>query len=129
LFPNDSNVILAAEQAKNNEKKSKVFVVPSKTIPQGASALIAFDEDEKPSKVVSDLTKVMKNVVSYSITEAARDATIDGVAVKAGEIMGIANKKIVYSGVSLADVVSKSLIKYITSKTEILTIFAGVNSS
>ncbi|KAJ3615997.1 hypothetical protein Zmor_012125 [Zophobas morio] len=128
LFPNDSNVILAAEQAKNVEKESKVFVIPTKTIPQGVNALIAFDEDEKPNKVVSDLTKSIKSVVSYSITEAARDASIDGVKVKAGEIMGIADKKIVFSGATMADVISKSLVKYINSKTEILTIFTGANA-
>jgi DAK2 domain fusion protein YloV len=128
IFPNDSNVILAAEQARDNEKESKIYIVPTKTIPQGVTALIAFDEDEKPNKIVSDLTKTIKNVVSYSITEAARDANLNGVNVKAGEIIGVADKKIVYSGATLAEVVTKSLTKYITSKTEILTIFRGANA-
>ncbi|QHX36915.1 DAK2 domain-containing protein [Spiroplasma sp. BIUS-1] len=129
IFPNDSNVLLAAKQAKDLEKMSKVVVIETKTIPQGITAYLNLDTDESAKKNESNIAKAIKNVVSVSINKAARDATIDGVNIKTGEYMMTADKKITISAKTLNDVFTKSLSKYITSKTEILTIFTGQDAS
>ncbi|WP_338984729.1 DAK2 domain-containing protein [Spiroplasma endosymbiont of Diplazon laetatorius] len=129
LFPNDSNVLLAAKQAKDLEKMSKVVVIETKTIPQGMTAYLNLDTDESAKRNESNIAKALKNVVSVSINKAARDATLDGINIKTGEYMMTADKKITISAKTLNDVFTKSLSKFITSKTEILTIFTGQDAS
>ncbi|AGR42386.1 DAK2 domain-containing protein [Spiroplasma diminutum] len=129
IFPNDSNVLLAAKQAKDLEKMSKVAVIETKTIPQGMTAYLNLDADESIKKNESNINKAIKNVTSVSINKAAREATIDGINIKTGEYMMTADKKITISTKSLNDVFNKSLSKFITSKTEIITIFTGQDAS
>ncbi|ALD66739.1 DAK2 domain-containing protein [Spiroplasma cantharicola] len=129
IFPNDSNVLLAAKQAKELEKMSKVVVIETKTIPQGITAYLNLDIEDTAKKNESNINKALKNIVSVSINKAARDAEIDGVNIKAGEYMMIADKKITISAKTLKDVFHKSLSKFITAKTEILTIFTGQDAS
>ncbi|WP_342258892.1 DAK2 domain-containing protein [Spiroplasma endosymbiont of Dioctria linearis] len=129
IFPNDSNVLLAAKQAKELEKMSKIVVIETKTIPQGITAYLNLDIEDTPKKNESNINKAIKNIVSVSINKAARDATIDGVNIKAGEYMMMADKKITISAKTLKDVFYKSLSKFITAKTEILTIFTGQDAS
>ncbi|WP_339030294.1 DAK2 domain-containing protein [Spiroplasma endosymbiont of Cantharis nigra] len=129
IFPNDSNVLLAAKQAKELEKMSKIVVIETKTIPQGITAYLNLDIEDTPKKNESNINKAIKNIVSVSINKAARDATIEGVNIKAGEYMMMADKKITISAKTLKDVFYKSLSKFITAKTEILTIFTGQDAS
>ncbi len=129
IFPNDSNVLLAAKQAKELEKMSKIVVIETKTIPQGITAYLNLDIEDTPKKNESNINKAIKNIVSVSINKAARDATIDGVNIKTGEYMMMADKKITISAKTLKDVFYKSLSKFITAKTEILTIFTGQDAS
>ncbi|AUB31944.1 DAK2 domain-containing protein [Spiroplasma floricola] len=129
IFPNDSNVLLAAKQAKDLEKMSKVTVIETKTIPQGMTAYLNLDADESTKKNESNIAKALKNVVSISINKAARDATIDGITIKTGEYMMTADNKIIASTKSLRNIFSQFMSKFITSKTEILTIFTGQDAS
>lgn len=129
IFPNDKNIILAAKQAKELEKKSKIIIVHSTTIPQGMAAFLNFDPEESSKKNESNLAKVLKNVVSFQTTIASKDAVINGVKVKENQYLGIADRKIVFAGENLFDVFLKSLSKYITSKTEIITIFTGADAT
>ncbi|WP_339020575.1 DAK2 domain-containing protein [Spiroplasma endosymbiont of Atherix ibis] len=129
IFPNDSNVLLVAKQAKDLEKMSKVIVIETKTIPQGMTAYLNLDADESTKKNESNIVKALKNVVSISINKAARDATIDGINIKTGEYMMTADNKIIASAKSLRNIFSQSMSKFITSKTEILTIFTGQDTS
>ncbi|AOG60718.1 dihydroxyacetone/glyceraldehyde kinase [Spiroplasma helicoides] len=129
IFPNDSNVILSAKQAKDLEKKSKVTVVETKTIPEGMTAYLNLDPDESPKKNESNISKALKNVVSISINKAARDAEIDGVKILEGQYMMMADKKVTIAADKLTDLFTKSLAKFISSKTEIITIFSGSDAS
>ncbi|QEH62176.1 hypothetical protein SCHIN_v1c09830 [Spiroplasma chinense] len=129
IFPNDSNVLLAAKQAKELENMSKVTVLETKTIPQGITGYLSLDPEESSKKNEANIAKTIKNVTSISINKAARDATLDGVKIVEGQYMMIADKKVVISTNTLAEVFSKALAKYITSKTEIITIFTGVDAS
>jgi len=129
IFPNDANVLLAAKQAKDLEKMSKVVVLETKTIPQGITGYLSLDPDETPKKNESNINKAIKSVTSVSINKAARDAVIDGVKISKDQYMIIVDKKITFAANSLKDIFTKSLAKYITSKTEIITIFTGLDAS
>ncbi|QBQ08014.1 dihydroxyacetone/glyceraldehyde kinase [Spiroplasma gladiatoris] len=129
IFPNDSNVLLAAKQAKEVEKLSKVVVLDTKTIPQGMTGYLSLDPEESIKKNESNIVKSLKNVTSVSINKAARDATIDGVVVKEGQFMITVDKKVIMSADKLIDLFTKVLAKYISSKTEIITIFTGVDAT
>ncbi|WP_338971489.1 DAK2 domain-containing protein [Spiroplasma endosymbiont of Panorpa germanica] len=129
ILPNNSNVIMAAKQAKELEKKSKVFVIPTKTIPQGMVSFLSYDPSETPRKNESNLNRVIKEVISLSVSTAARDSLVDGINIKEGQKMGMIDGKIVFSGPSIKSVFDKVLAKNISNKTEILTIFTGLDAS
>jgi len=125
ILPNNSNVILAARQAEKEEKKSKVLVIPTRTIPQGVSSALSFEPGGTTSANVKNLNRAIKNVVSFSIAQAAKDSVSDGVDVKKGRQMAIVDNKIIETQPSIRAVFEKTLSKYITNKVEILTIFVG----
>ncbi|QGS52231.1 DAK2 domain-containing protein [Spiroplasma tabanidicola] len=129
IFPNDSNVYLAAKQAKAVEKMSKVIVLDTKTIPQGMTGYLSLDPEETPRKNESNVSKAIKNVTSVTINKAARDANIDGIFVKEGQYMMSVDKKVIASTDKLVDLFNKYLSKYISTKTEIITIFTGTDAS
>ncbi|AHI54056.1 dihydroxyacetone/glyceraldehyde kinase [Spiroplasma sabaudiense Ar-1343] len=129
ILPNNSNVIMAAKQAKELEKKSKVFVIPTKTIPQGMVAFLNYDPSETPRKNESNLNRVSKEVISFSISTASRDSLVDNIKIKEGQKLGMIDGKIVFAGESTRTVFEKVLGKNITNKTEILTIFSGTDAS
>lgn len=129
IFPNDGNVLLAAKQAKDLEKKSKVIVLGTKTIPEGITAYLSLDPEETPKRNEANIIKALKNVTSVSINKAARDATINDVKILENQYMMMANRKVTIAADTLKEVFNKSLVKYITSKTEILTIFTGSDAS
>ncbi|AHI53189.1 DAK2 domain-containing protein [Spiroplasma culicicola] len=129
VFPNDGNVLLAAKQAKDLEKMSKVIVLETKTIPQGITGYLNLDPEESTKKNESNIAKAIKSVTSVSINKAARDATIDGVKIVEGQYMMIVDKKVTIATNSLTEIFSRSLAKFITSKTEIITVFTGADAS
>ncbi|WP_338970322.1 DAK2 domain-containing protein [Spiroplasma endosymbiont of Labia minor] len=129
IFPNNSNVILAAKQAKDLEKKSRVIVIPSKTIPQGMTSMLAYDPSETFKKNESIMNRALKNVISLSISTASKDSETDGIKIKEGQYIAIVDKKITLATKKMMDIFEKSLGKLITSKTEIVTIFIGESAS
>ncbi|WP_342268706.1 DAK2 domain-containing protein [Spiroplasma endosymbiont of Aspidapion aeneum] len=128
IFPNDSNIFLAVQQAKKEEKKSKIIIIESKSIVEGMSAYLNLDPSESPKNNITNLNKVMKNLTTFSIAKAAKDANMDGVQVKEGNYFSVVNKKINYSAPSIDIIFKKSLTKFITSKSEIITIFVGADA-
>ncbi|AKX33852.1 dihydroxyacetone/glyceraldehyde kinase [Spiroplasma litorale] len=129
IFPNDANVLLAAKQAKDLEKLSKVVVIETTTIPEGITAYLNLDPDESIKKNESAIAKVLKNVTSISINKAARDSKIDNVDIKENQFMSSVNRKVFCAADSLNEVIVKVLSKNISSKTEILTIFTGADAT
>ncbi|ATG97532.1 DAK2 domain-containing protein [Mesoplasma lactucae] len=125
VMPNNSNVILTANQAAEEEKQSKIVVIPTKTIPQGVTAALSIDPDGTVATNTKNVTKALKNVVSFSIAQAAKDSLSDGVTIKNGQQMAIVDNKIVAAEDSVKDVFSKDLAKHINKDVEILTIFTG----
>lgn len=125
IMPNNSNVLLTAKQAEKEESKSKVFVIPTKTIQQGMASALNFDPSASPQKNNSNLTKAIKNVTSFNISQAAKDSVMNSVKIKKGDYMAIVDGRIVMSVPSLNHIFEKGLSRYITNRVEIITIFTG----
>ncbi len=94
ILPNNSNIILAAEQAKQLTEDKNIIVIPSKTVPQGITAIINFVYDKSPEENAERMTEEMNRVKSGQVTYAIRDTVIDGREIKQGNIMGLGDKTI-----------------------------------
>ena len=95
IFPNNKNIILAAQQARDLTNDKNIIVIPSKTIPQGISGIIGFVADKSPEVNEKLMTEACLNVKSGSVTYAVRDTKIDGKEIKMGDYMGLDDKTIV----------------------------------
>lgn len=94
ILPNNSNIIMAAEQTKDVLPEEDIHVLPTKSIPQGLSALIAFDPDAELEDNMEAMEEALEHVVSGSVTYSIKDTSIDGVDIKSGDYMGIMDKTI-----------------------------------
>jgi DAK2 domain fusion protein YloV len=128
VLPNNSNIIMAAQQAKELVDK-EVIVIPSKTIPQGMSALLAFQDKLDTAKNTEAMLKAISGVQSGQVTYAVRDSQIDGLDIKEGDYLGIHNSKIVTSTPSLQQTCQALLASMTSEGGEIITILAGEDAS
>lgn len=124
ILPNNKNIVMAAEQAAEH-LAIEAAVVPTKTVPEGLSAILAFN----PEASVEDNKEAMAEAASYvttaQVTHAVRDTSIDGVDIKKGEFMGIVGSKITTTNSDLAEVTKTLLMEVVDEDTEILTILYG----
>lgn len=128
ILPNNKNVIMAAEAARNASQKD-VRVIPSKSIPQGLSACLHYNPDGNFDQVLSAMKEALSEVDTGEVTTATRSIKINGVDVKKGEVIGLKNGDLVYSSDNLIDT-SIALLKLIGSEQkEHITIFYGKNVS
>ena len=128
ILPNNKNIIMAAEQAAEVSEE-EVYVIPSKTVPQGLSALLAFNPGSSAEVNQSTMITALKNVKSGQITFAVRDTTIDGLEIEKGDFMGIAESKIVVKGKEKVQTAQELLSKMIDDNSEIVTIIQGEDVS
>lgn len=124
ILPNNSNIILAAEQTKNLSER-KIIVLPTKTIPQGIAALLAFNEDANLSDNILAMTESYENVITGQVTYAVRDTEFDNTKIIKGDIIGLSEKNILVSGNDLNDVSLNLIEKIINDDISIITIFYG----
>ena len=126
IFPNNSNIILAAKQAQSVMSDRNIFVLETKSIQAGLSAVGMFDKNGEVDNIIHDLTDVISNVEASSITYAIKDTTFEGVHVNEGDYMAISNKNIVAAGKDRKEVVFKLLDSLFTNdEKELLTIITG----
>jgi DAK2 domain fusion protein YloV len=128
ILPNNSNIVMAAKQAADVAEEH-VVVIPSKTIPQGISALLAFNPGADAKANESQMTESLKNVKSGQVTFAVRDTTIDEIDIKKDDFMGIADGEIVVSDKEKATTAQKLLDQMIGDDDEIVTIIWGENAT
>lgn len=128
IFPNNSNIILAAEQAAELVERG-VTVIPTKSIPQGIAAVLSFKEDETPERNKEWMISAASMVVSGQVTTAVRDTSIDGVDITEGHYIGIKDKTIVTSQATLMDASKALLTSMLEDGGDILTILTGEGSS
>lgn len=124
IFPNNKNIILTAEMtAKLTDKK--VFVVPTKTVPEGITAIMSFDETGEPQANFDAMRAAMKNVRSGSVTYAVRDTTVSDKKVKKGDMMGIEGSIVRAVEKTAEKAASKLLAAMVSDTTSFVTIFYG----
>lgn len=125
ILPNNKNIILAAQQAQSLVEEKKIIVIPSKTVPQGISAIIAFD----PSQTVEDNTAGMTEAMSYvktgQVTYAVRDTSIDGRAIKMGDIMGIGDDGIQALSQDVHQTTMELVDHLVDEDTELICLYYG----
>ncbi len=125
ILPNNKNIILAAQQAQSLVEEKKIIVIPSKTVPQGISAIIAFD----PSQTVEDNTAGMTEAMSYvktgQVTYAVRDTSIDGKAIKMGDIMGIGDDGIQALSQDVHQTTMELVDHLVDEDTELICLYYG----
>ena len=111
ILPNNSNIILTANQTKAMVKDKNIIVIPSKTIPQGIAAIINFIYDLSIEENFKRMIDEMKNVKSGQVTYAIRDTAIDGIEIKEGDIMGLNEKNILAVGEDISETTLKLIDK------------------
>nr|WP_251136534.1 DAK2 domain-containing protein [Exiguobacterium sp. s122] len=128
IFPNNSNIIMAAEQAAS-VAPCGVSVIPTKTVPQGLAAAIAFNPEADVETNESGMKSAASAVKSGQVTYAVRDTSIDGVEIRKDDHMAIAEKKIVASSTSSLEAAKRLVDALIDANDEIITILTGEGSS
>ena len=126
IFPNNSNIILAANQAKDILNKKDITVINTVSIPEGISAIGMLDPEGDKQDNIDTLKEVIDNVTSASLTYAIKDTTFDNIEVKEGDYIAMADKKIISSSSDKLDTIYK-LLDYLFSKEdkELISIIAG----
>lgn len=125
IFPNNSNIILAANQAQSIVEDKNIIVIPTKTIPQGISALIAYSEEASPEENTEAMTEEIANIKSGSVTYAVRDTEIDDKTIKQGDILGIGDKTILSVGQNIQDVTKDMIEQLAGDDAELISIYYG----
>ncbi|MFI3115938.1 MAG: DAK2 domain-containing protein [Clostridia bacterium] len=125
VLPNNKNIIMAAEQAIDICKTKKVIVIPSKTIPQGITAMLNFDEGMDIETITSTMNDSLSLVKSGQITYAARNSDFDGKKIKEGEYLGLFESKLNSNHKKLDNVVTKLVKEMITADNQFATIIYG----
>ena len=124
LFPNNGNIILAANQAATMSEKD-VRVIPSKTIPQCITAMLSFDPDVDCEANEKAMTDVLGTVKTGEVTYAVRDTKIDGQVINKGDIMGISGGKIQTVGKDVSDVTAKLIDSLMEPESKLISIYYG----
>src|SRR5699024_937958 len=124
ILHNNKNIVMAAEQAAEHVN-IEAAVVPTKTVPEGLSAVLAFNPEASVEDNKAAMIEAASYVTTAQVTHAVRDTSIDGVDIKKDEFMGILSGKIVTTNPSVADVTKSLLQQVIDEDAEIVTILYG----
>jgi DAK2 domain fusion protein YloV len=129
ILPNNSNIILAANQAKSLVEDKNIIVIPTKTVPQGITALINYIAEESVEDNTARMTEEIKNVKSGQVTYAVRDTEIDGKVIKENDIMGISDKGIIAVSQDIKTTTIDMLKELIDEDSEIVSIYYGADTT
>ncbi|QSX06612.1 DAK2 domain-containing protein [Sedimentibacter sp. zth1] len=124
ILPNNSNIILAAQQAKDLSEKD-LHVIPTKTIPQGISAMLAFNEESNIEDNVKEMEEAIKNVKTGQVTYAVRDTSMNGFDIKKDDIIALFDKNIVNHGANIEEQTLELIKKMVSDDNFLVTIFYG----
>ena len=127
IFPNNKNIILAANQARDLTEDKNIIVIPTKTIPQGITALISFVPDKTVEQNTEEMMEAMKNVKTGQITYAVRDTKIDDKEIRQGDIMGIGDHGILAVGKEIEDTAVAMVQEMADEDSEIISVYYGAD--
>jgi DAK2 domain fusion protein YloV len=125
ILPNNSNIILAAQQAKDLTEDKRIVVIPSKTVPQGITAIINYVHDKTIDENEIRMTEEMKKVKSGQVTYAVRDTNIDGKEIKQGNIMGLDDKTILAVGTDISETAFQLIDGLVDKDSELISLYYG----
>lgn len=125
IFPNNKNVVLAANQAANLCEDKNIIVMATANAPQGISAMIAYDSTISLEDNKTNMLEAIENVKSGQVTYAVRDTSIDGKTIKQGDIMGLSDKGLLAVGSDIADVAFDVISECYDEDKEIISIYYG----
>ena len=125
ILPNNKNIILAAEQAAKIVEDKKVVVIPTKTIPQGITAMISLSEERSAEENLENATEEISNVKSAQITYAVRNTTIDDVEIHENDVMALGDIGIIGVDKSIDSAVDKALANMIDDSSELVCLYYG----
>lgn len=125
VFPNNSNIILAAEQAKSLVEGKKIYVVPTKNVPQGFAAALAFNPEASADDNLLNMLHEIENVSTGSVTYAVRTTKIDGFSLKKGDIIGLNSKKVLAKANNIDDATIKLVDKIKENSHALINLYYG----
>lgn len=128
LLPNNRNVILAAKQVLGLTKK-KVHIIETHNIPQGVAAVVAFQAERSGAENVKAMRAEAERVQTIEVTHAVRDTRSNGLRVRKGDVIGLINEKLEFSGPDYVEVVKKALSKLGPDSYELVTVYRGEDAS
>jgi len=124
IFPNNKNIIMSAEQANDITDKN-IIVVPTRSIPEGITAVLTFDANSSIEENVDNMKEAITNVRSASVTYAVRTTNVDGIDVNVGDIMGLDERSVLTTGQNVAETTAELISKIITEDSSNITLFYG----
>lgn len=125
IFPNNKNITLAANQAKSLVKDKEVIVIPTKTVPQGITAIINFVPDMSAEENEEAMLDAMQYVKTGQVTYAVRDTRIDEKEIHKDDIMGIGDDGILSVGTDIAETTKDMLAQLVDDESELISIYYG----
>lgn len=125
ILPNNKNIVLAANQARDLTEDKNIVVIPTKTIPQGITALISYVPDKSVEENTEEMMEAMGNVKTGQITYAVRDTKIDDKEIRQGNIMGIGDHGILAVGEGIEDTAAETVKAMADEDSEIISIYYG----
>ena len=125
VFPNNKNIILAAEQARDLVENKKLHVIPTKNVPQGFMAALAFDAGVSAVENKANMIHALDNVKVGQVTYAVRNTSLNGFSIKEGDIIGLDDKKILAKSQSLEETVLKLIAKMKEEFHQVIKLFYG----
>ena len=125
ILPNNKNIILAANQAKTMVEDKKIIVIPTKTVPQGITAIISYMPEADVDTNIEALEEAIKNVKTGQVTYAVRDTHIDDKEIHEGDIMGIGDRGILAVGQSVEETTKEMLAQLVDEESELISLYFG----
>ncbi|MGO3751141.1 MAG: DAK2 domain-containing protein [Peptoniphilaceae bacterium] len=128
IIPNNSNIILAAEQAQKLSSKN-TFVIHSKSVPQGVSSLLVFNDELSAEENKKNMEDALSTVISAQVTYAVRDTNMNGKNIKKDDIIGLSGKEILSNGDNISDVTEKLIDSLVNDDISMITLYKGKDES
>ena len=125
ILPNNKNIILAANQAASLIEEKNIFVIPTKTVPQGITALINFMPDSSPEENAARMTEELSSVKTGQVTYAVRDTLIEDKSIKQGDYMGMGDSSILSVGKDMDAVIRELVAQLVDEESAIISIYYG----
>lgn len=129
IFPNNKNIILAANQAQAMTRDKKVFVIPTTTVPQGITAMITYVQEKSAEENAEEMAEAIKTVKTGQVTYAVRDTHIDDKEIRQGDIMGIGDDGILAVGQDVLTVSREAVDAMMDEDSELVSIYYGADMS